>query len=86
MPAGSDYLHQVPRSPYWCYIHDVPAELRAKAGVPKWNQSLRTTARAEALKKARQLAVEHDRLIDDARKPFVDRFSTLSAAAASAHG
>jgi hypothetical protein len=80
MPAGSDYLHQVPRSPYWYYIRDVPADLRVKAGVAKWKQSLRTTARAEALKKARQLAVEHDRLIDEARKPFADRFSALSAA------
>jgi integrase len=80
MPTGSDYLHQVPRSPYWYYIRDVPADVRAKAGVAKWKQSLRTTARAEALKKARQLAVEHDRLIDEVRKPFVDPFSALSAA------
>jgi hypothetical protein len=61
-------------------LHPRRAGRSARQGVPKWKQSLRTTARAEALKKARQLAVEHDRLIDEVRKPFVERFSTLSAA------
>jgi hypothetical protein len=48
MPAGSDYLHQRPRSPYWYYVRDVPEDVRAKAGVAKWKRSLRTTERIRA--------------------------------------
>jgi len=57
MPAGSDYRHQRPRSPYWYYVRDGPEDVRAKAGVAKWKRTLRTTVRAEAIKEARRLAV-----------------------------
>ena len=77
MPAGSDYLHQRPRSPYWYYV-------RAKAGVAKWKRSLRTTVRAEAIKEARRLAVEHDQIIEDVRRSKVDRLADLPPPSASA--
>ncbi len=80
MPAGSDYLHQRPRSPYWYYVRDVPEDVRAKAGVAKWKRSLRTTERAEAIKEARRLAVEHDQIIEDVRRSKVDRLAGLSPA------
>ena len=84
MPAGSDYLHQRPRSPYWYYVRDVPEDVRAKAGVAKWKRSLRTTVRAEAIKEARRLAVEHDQIIEDVRRSKVDRLADLPPPGASA--
>ena len=84
MPAGSDYLHQRPRSPYWYYVRDVPEYVRAKAGVAKWKRSLRTTVRAEAIKEARRLAVKHDKIIEDVRRSKVDRLADLPPPSASA--
>ncbi|MDB5648522.1 MAG: integrase catalytic subunit [Hyphomicrobiales bacterium] len=68
MRAPNDsYVHQHARSTSLYYIRDVPADIRAEVGRAKWKQSLGTAQRAEALKKARQLAEEHDRTIENLR-------------------
>jgi integrase len=57
----SSYL--VKRADHYHYRRAIPAAWRGLLGQREWKQSLKCSTRAEALPKARALAVEHDKLI-----------------------
>jgi succinate dehydrogenase flavin-adding protein (antitoxin of CptAB toxin-antitoxin module) len=57
----SSYL--VKRADHYHYRRAIPAAWRGVLGQREWKQSLKCSTRAEALPKARALAVEHDKLI-----------------------
>ena len=70
MRAPDDhYVHESKRSSSLYYLRDVPKDLRFRIGKSKWKKSLGTANRVVAIKLARSLAAEHDRIIEEARKP-----------------
>src|SRR3712207_6669971 len=79
-PASGNYVHELPRSSNLYYIRDVPADVRAKVGKSKWKLSLKTAVRADALRAARRLAEEHDRLIQSLRAPVESVLDSREAA------
>ena len=77
-PKQIPFVENVTGSKNLHYRRDVPSDVRAVVGKTRWSESLRTAVPKEAARRARELAVEHDRIIAAARRP--DPLTVLSTA------
>lgn len=65
---ADNYIYAHPRSAVLWYRRDVPKDVRLGIGKSRWKRSLGTSIRAEALRKARRLALDDDAAIEAARR------------------
>ena len=69
---NATYLVKVKGSDNWQYWRDVPPDCRENVKKKRWTKTLGTSVRSEALRRAREFAVEHDRIIAKIRyKPVL---------------
>lgn len=78
-------LHISPHANGWRYRRGVPADLTAVAGTKEWSRYL-GQGRADAESAARELTVEHDKLIKRLRKLTAKERSDIAAVGGVANG